>query len=202
MSSPASSQRLRSVSRKPSGGTREPALPCTGSTITQPASPGSGPGSSPYARLCTGSGSHAANGSRNPSKPGAPSAGSPVPWEAPSKAPRPLRAGPGDGPGGRFRNRPRHRRILLQPPQRVAVPVLAEGDVDAQPVSLRHQLVAPLLAHAEQHLELVLGRPETPARDPRERLADQPLVVRRHTDIALGVEQRVEAAEEVRAHRL
>ena len=80
--------------------------------------------------------------------------------------------------------------------------MLAEGDVDAQPVPLRHQLVAPLLAHSEQHLELVLGRPETPARDPRERLADQPLVVRRHTDIALGVEQRVEAAEEMRAHRL
>src|SRR5262249_61320546 len=68
-SAPVSSQRRRSVSRKPSGGTRDPALPCTGSTITQPASSGSGPGSSPYARRYTGPGSHGTKGSRNRSKP-------------------------------------------------------------------------------------------------------------------------------------
>ena len=112
------------------------------------------------------------------------------------------RAEPQDAAGRRLRDRPRHRRVLLQPPQRVAVPLLAERDVDPQPVPLRDELVAPLLAHAEQHLQLVLERLEAAARDPRQRLPDQPLVVRRDPDVAPGVEQRVEAADEVRAHRL
>ena len=49
-------------------------------------------------------------------------------------------------------------RVLLQAPQRVLVPALAEGDVDAQPVAGGDELARPALPHAEQHLELVLER--------------------------------------------
>src|SRR6185312_5232115 len=64
------------------------------------------------------------------------------------------------------------------------------------------ELVAPLLAHPEQHLQLVLERPELNPSDPSERLIDQPLVVRRDTDVAAGLEQRIEAEEEVRPYHL
>ena len=56
-----------------------------------------------------------------------------------------------------------HPRVLLQPPQRVLVPLLPERDVDAQRMAGRDELARPALAHAQQHLELVgLGRAATP----------------------------------------
>ena len=42
----------------------------------------------------------------------------------------------------RLRDHARHLRVLLQPPQRVLVPPLAEGDVDPQRMARRHELVA------------------------------------------------------------
>src|SRR5579862_1298361 len=87
----------------------------------------------------------------------------------------------------RTRDRPGHRRVLLQPAHRIRVPVLAVRDVDAQPVALRGELVTPLLPHAEEHLQLVLLAPQQALRDPRERLPDQPLVVRRDPDMTAGV---------------
>src|SRR5256885_1949986 len=102
---------------------------------------------------------------------------------------------------GRVRNRssaeePRERvagdvardlRVLLQAPQRVAVPLAPEGDVDAQTVARLDEFVRTPLAHAEQHLELVLLR-----RQPIDALKaplDQPLVVRRDPDIRTRGEQ-------------
>src|SRR5919106_525599 len=91
-------------------------------------------------------------------------------------------------------------RVLLQAPERVFVPLAPEGDVDAQAVTLPHELVAELLAHAEQHLELVLARRETAFLDERERLGDHPLVVRRDRDVGAGVEQRRDRLDEREAH--
>src|SRR5215831_13871757 len=67
--------------------------------------------------------------------------------------------------------------VLLQPPYRVLVPVLAERNVDAQPVSVAHELVAAGRADAEQHLKLVLGRREAERTDLGERVLDQLLVM-------------------------
>src|SRR5436190_5574356 len=116
-----------------------------------------------------------------------------------------IRAGslaPERAPDGRPRDRPRHRRILLQAAQRVAVPVLAERHVHAQAVLGLHELAPTLLAHAEEHLELVLAPGEPALLDPAQRLPDQPLVVRRDADVRAGPEQRVEALDEARPHRL
>ncbi len=67
--------------------------------------------------------------------------------------------------------------------------MLAEGDVDPQPVADADELVAAQRAHAEEHLELVLARPETGD----ERLAplEQPLIVRGDPDVAALDEQKL-----------
>jgi len=59
---------------------------------------------------------------------------------------------------------------------------------------LGDELRRALLANPEQHLQLVLIRIHP--RNPRERTLDEPLVVRRHADIASGLEKRVEYVEE------
>ena len=51
-------------------------------------------------------------------------------------------------------------RVLLQPPQRVLVPLAAVRDVDAELVTLGDDAIAELRPHAKQHLELVRVRPE------------------------------------------
>ena len=53
------------------------------------------------------------------------------------------------------------------------------------------------VADAEEHLELVLVSSEAAALDERERLADQPVVVRRDPDIGADVEERLERVQEV-----
>ena len=54
--------------------------------------------------------------------------------------------------------------VLLQPPQRVLVPLPAVRDVDAEPVAVGDDAVAELGPHAEEHLELVRVRLERLAR--------------------------------------
>ena len=55
-------------------------------------------------------------------------------------------------------------RVLLQPAERVLVPLAAEGHVDAKAVPLGHEPVAELRADSEQHLELVAARGEPRSR--------------------------------------
>src|SRR6266545_2599526 len=83
---------------------------------------------------------------------------------------------------------------------RVLVPLHAVRHVHAQPMPGGDELTRTLLTHAEQHLELVVARGHT--RDAAQRLADQPLVVRRDADVGALLEQRVQALDEVRAHRV
>src|SRR3954451_17215881 len=65
------------------------------------------------------------------------------------------RSAPAERPRHRRpRDRARHLRVLLQPPQRVLVPLLPVRDVDAHPVALRDELARAALADAEQHLDL------------------------------------------------
>ena len=64
-------------------------------------------------------------------------------------------------PGDRVRGDvARDLRVLLEPAERVLVPVRPEGDVDAESMTGANEVVAARGTHAEQHLELVLGRAE------------------------------------------
>src|SRR5262245_36372238 len=70
-----------------------------------------------------------------------------------------------------------------------------ERDVDAQPVSLEHELLPTARPNAEQHLELVVVAPQAALRDEPAALPEQPLVVRRDADVAAGVQERLERAD-------
>ena len=76
-----------------------------------------------------------------------------------------------------------HLRVLLEPAHRVAVPVLAERDVDPQAVTVANEPVARRLADPEQHLELVLVAGQAVLGDEPQPLRDQPPVVRRDPDV-------------------
>ena len=80
--------------------------------------------------------------------------------------------------------------------------MLAERDIDAQPMALADEPVAKRLGNAEEHLELVLIAPEPAPGDDPAPFRDEPLVVRGDSYVAAGVEQRLEPAHEVRAHLL
>ena len=84
-------------------------------------------------------------------------------------------------------------RVLLEPAQRVLVPLAAERHVDPQALAALHELVAERLPHAEQHLELVV---RSTRREPL-RLGDEELVVRRDADERRALEQRLERADVV-----
>src|SRR5205085_3586847 len=95
-----------------------------------------------------------------------------------------------------------HARVLLQAAQGVRVPLLAERDVDPEPVPLADEPGAEAFRDAEQHLELVFLRPEAaPPHDPAS-FVDEALVVRRDADVTAAVEERLERAQEVGAHLL
>ena len=64
----------------------------------------------------------------------------------------------------------------------------------------RDELVRTALAHAEQHLELVVL--SSHPRDALEPALDQPLVVRRDPHVRPHAEQLVERLDEVRPHRV
>src|SRR5204862_7892345 len=82
-------------------------------------------------------------------------------------------------------------RVLLQPAQRVRVPLAAERHVDTQLVPLRDELVAARRPHAQQHLELVFVAREAALGHEPPPLAEQPLVMRGDADVAPGSGQRL-----------
>src|SRR4029450_7340040 len=77
-------------------------------------------------------------------------------------------------------------RILLEAPQRVAIPALAERDVDAQPMTIPYEPLRGEVAHSEQHLELVLvSRKPALGHEPLA-LGQQELVVSRNRGVRAG----------------
>src|SRR6266550_1744193 len=93
-------------------------------------------------------------------------------------------------------------RVLLQAAERVAVPVLAERDVDPQAVPVPHELACRDFAHSEQHLELVLLERQPALRDESLALREQLLVMGRDRGVRAGLKQFVQAPDEVLAHLL
>jgi hypothetical protein len=93
-------------------------------------------------------------------------------------------------------------RVLLEAAQRVRVPLAAERHVDAQPVAVGYEAPPEVLAHAEEHLELVLARLEAALRDHPSPLVDEPLVVRRDPDVGARVEELAQRLDEVGANGL
>src|SRR5579862_1254766 len=91
-------------------------------------------------------------------------------------------------------------RILLQPAERVLVPVRSVWNVDAEAVPVGDELVPALRTHTEQHLELVLLALQASSADDARRFAEQVLVVGRDPDVRPLLDETLEAAHKARAH--
>src|SRR6185503_2330266 len=88
-------------------------------------------------------------------------------------------------------------RVLLQPAERVLVPLQPVGHVDPQRVAGGDELATASRPDAEQHLQLVRALSESG--DALESPAEQPLVVRRYRDAAPCRQNGVEARDEAPA---
>ena len=80
--------------------------------------------------------------------------------------------------------------------------MLPERHVDAQAVAVGDQAACEILAHPEEHLELVLARLEAALRDHPAALVDEPFVVRRDPDVGARAEELLERLAEVGANGL
>src|ERR1700752_4834450 len=97
----------------------------------------------------------------------------------------------------RLKHMPRHPWILLQPPDRIAIPIATEGNADAQTMTLRNNFAALRIAYTQEHLELVSLACDPALGKYLSRTVDQHIVMCCDTDIAAVVQYNAQALQVV-----